>query len=47
MKRTVICADGTWNECDQINKETGTPRPMNVTKVARATLVPSDVDRWR
>ena len=38
MKRIVICADGTWNERDQINKETGKPRPTNVTKMARATL---------
>jgi len=36
MKRIVICADGTWNERDQINKETGRRRPTNVTKVARA-----------
>lgn len=36
MKRLVICADGTWNERDQINKDTGRPRPTNVTKVARA-----------
>src|SRR5262245_42812761 len=38
MKRIVICADGTWNERDQINEETGKPRPTNVTKIARATL---------
>jgi uncharacterized protein (DUF2235 family) len=36
MKRIVICADGTWNLRDQINEETGRPRPTNVTKVARA-----------
>ena len=36
MKRLVICADGTWNLRDQINKQTGRPRPTNVTKVARA-----------
>ena len=36
MKRIVICADGTWNERDQVNKETGRRRPTNVTKVARA-----------
>lgn len=36
MKRLVICADGTWNQRDQINKDTGRPRPTNVTKVARA-----------
>lgn len=38
MKRIVICADGTWNERDQVNDETGRPRPTNVTKVARAIL---------
>lgn len=36
MKRIVICADGTWNERDQVNDETGKRRPTNVTKVARA-----------
>ena len=36
MKRIAICADGTWNDRDQINKETRRPRPTNVTKVARA-----------
>ena len=36
MKRLVVCAEGTWNERDQINKETGRPRPTNVTKIARA-----------
>jgi uncharacterized protein (DUF2235 family) len=36
MKRLIICADGTWNERDQINSDTGRPRPTNVTKVARA-----------
>jgi uncharacterized protein (DUF2235 family) len=36
MKRLVICADGTWNERDQINQQTKRPRPTNVTKVARA-----------
>jgi uncharacterized protein (DUF2235 family) len=36
MKRLVICADGTWNERDQINEDTKRPRPTNVTKVARA-----------
>ena len=36
MKRIVICADGTWNDRDQINKETKRRRPTNVTKVARA-----------
>lgn len=36
MKRMVICADGTWNVRDQLNKKTGKRRPTNVTKVARA-----------
>jgi uncharacterized protein (DUF2235 family) len=35
MKRLVICADGTWNERDQVDKKTGKRRPTNVTKVAR------------
>jgi uncharacterized protein (DUF2235 family) len=38
MKRIVICADGTWNIRDQINKKTKKRRPTNVTKVARAIL---------
>jgi len=38
MKRIVICADGTWNIRDQINKQTGKRRPTNVTKAARAIL---------
>jgi uncharacterized protein (DUF2235 family) len=41
MKRLVICADGTWNVRDQLDKTTGLRRPSNVTKVARAVL-PSD-----
>jgi uncharacterized protein (DUF2235 family) len=36
VKRLVICADGTWNDRDQKDKETGKRRPTNVTKVARA-----------
>lgn len=36
MKRIVICADGTWNVRDQLDKKTGRRRPTNVTKVARA-----------
>lgn len=36
MKRIVICADGTWNERDQLDKESGKRRPTNVTKTARA-----------
>lgn len=38
MKRIAICADGTWNDLDQIDKQTGKRRPTNVTKVARAVL---------
>lgn len=38
MKRIVICADGTWNQADQVEKESGKRRPTNVTKVARAVL---------
>jgi len=36
MKRIVICADGTWNVRDQIDKKTKRRHPSNVTKVARA-----------
>jgi uncharacterized protein (DUF2235 family) len=36
MKRIVICADGTWNVRDQIDKDSGKRRPTNVTKTARA-----------
>ena len=36
MKRIVICADGTWNIRDQIDKKTKKRRPSNVTKIARA-----------
>src|SRR5688572_12320614 len=38
MKRIVICADGTWNVRDQVDKATKRRRPTNVTKVARAVL---------
>ena len=38
MKRLVICADGTWNQRDQVDPEAGRARPTNVTKVARAIL---------
>ena len=38
MKRIVICADGTWNIRDQVDKKTNKRRPTNVTKVARAIL---------
>jgi len=36
MKRIVICADGTWNERDQVDKKTNRRHPTNVVKVARA-----------
>ena len=36
MKRLIICADGTWNIRDQVDKDTGKRRPTNVTKIARA-----------
>jgi len=38
MKRIVICADGTWNERDLIDKKTGRRHPTNVTKVGRGVL---------
>lgn len=38
MKRIVICGDGTWNERDRFDARTGTRRPTNVTKMARAVL---------
>jgi len=38
MKRIILCADGTWNVRDQIDKDTGKRRPTNVTKFARAIL---------
>ncbi len=38
MKRIVICADGTWNQRDQVDEKTGKRRPTNVTKIARAVL---------
>lgn len=39
MKRIVLCADGTWNETEEVSKETGRPQPTNVVKVARAVKV--------
>jgi len=36
MKRVVICADGTWNDRDQVDEGSGRRHPTNVTKVARA-----------
>ncbi|PTY07859.1 hypothetical protein DB347_06430 [Opitutaceae bacterium EW11] len=38
MKRIILCADGTWNEPEQVDPETGRRRPTNVLKVARAVL---------
>jgi len=43
VKRIVICADGTWNVRDQLDKRTGRRHPTNVTKLARAVL-PQAVD---
>src|SRR5271165_900789 len=37
MKRIVICADGTWNDPDQVDDQ-GKRHPTNVTKVGRALL---------
>ena len=42
MKRLVICADGTWNERDRLDPRTGTRRPTNVTKTARAVRAHDD-----
>src|SRR5215475_4337975 len=36
MKRLIICADGTWNERDQVDEKTHLRHATNVTKVARA-----------
>lgn len=44
MKRVILCADGTWNEPESTNKETGRPQPTNVLKVARAVLPRSSAD---
>jgi uncharacterized protein (DUF2235 family) len=41
MKRLIICADGTWNERDQLDEKTKKRHPTNVVKVARA-IVPRD-----
>jgi uncharacterized protein (DUF2235 family) len=38
MKRIIICADGTWNIRDQVDKKSGHRHPTNVTKIARAIL---------
>jgi uncharacterized protein (DUF2235 family) len=36
VKRIVLCADGTWNNRDQVDKDSHKRRPTNVTKLARA-----------
>lgn len=38
MKRIVVCADGTWNQRDQVVDKSGLRKPTNVTKLARAVL---------
>jgi uncharacterized protein (DUF2235 family) len=38
MKRIILCADGTWNVRDQVDKASGRRHPSNVTKVARAIV---------
>jgi uncharacterized protein (DUF2235 family) len=38
MKRIVLCADGTWNEPEQVDEKTGRRRPTNGLKIARAVL---------
>ncbi len=38
MKRIVICADGTWNQREQVDEKTGKRKPSNVTKAARTVL---------
>jgi uncharacterized protein (DUF2235 family) len=43
MKRLIICADGTWNIRDQIDKKTNKRHPTNVTKLARA-IFPRDAN---
>ena len=47
MKRIIICADGTWNNRDQLDAKTGKRRPTNVTKLSRAVLprAPDGVDQ--
>ncbi len=42
MKRIVLCADGTWNQLDQVNTDSGKRRPTNVTKLARAVRTVGD-----
>ena len=36
MKRIIVCADGTWNNQDQVDATTKKRRPTNVTKLVRA-----------
>ena len=43
MKRIVLCADGTWNEPERKDENTGRIQPTNVLKVARAVL-PTSID---
>jgi uncharacterized protein (DUF2235 family) len=43
MKRIIVCADGTWNDQDQIDPNTGKRRPTNVTKLTRA-IIPRAAD---
>src|SRR5258706_9786853 len=38
MRGMALCADGTWNKRDQVDKATQKRRQTNVTKVARAVL---------
>jgi uncharacterized protein (DUF2235 family) len=38
MKRIILCADGTWNVRDQVDKASNKRHPTNVTKVARGIL---------
>jgi uncharacterized protein (DUF2235 family) len=47
MKRIVICAEGTWNEPEQVDSRTGRRKPTNVLKIARAIrpLDPAGVDQ--
>jgi hypothetical protein len=33
VKRIVVCADGTWNERDLIDKKTGRWHSTNVTRL--------------
>ncbi len=42
MRRIIICADGTWNEPEQVDEKTGRCKPSNVLKIARAVL-PCDI----